>query len=48
MDTVCECGSVTGIYLKELYGGNVGAGRVRGKMSKMKGCSACEREWWRG
>ena len=44
MKTVCVYGGVTGIYSGELYGGNVGAGRVRGKMSKMKGCGACERE----
>ena len=25
----------------------MGGGRVRGKMSKMKGCGAYEREWWR-
>lgn len=47
MNTVCEYGGVTGIYWGELYGGNVGVGRVRDKMSKMKGCGACEREWWR-
>ena len=25
----------------------MGVGRVRGKMSKTKGCGAYEREWWR-